>query len=322
MFFALSRYRVTLQAQTAIGFLNGDVGTTLREAFGTTLRQIVCIYRYQECARCPVRRQCVFATVFSPVNDPYSIPRRLTTPPRGFVIKPPLDANTFYAAGETMVFDFLLIGRLSDYLPYAIVPFAELGRRGIGTGRGTFSLAAIDAIKSDGALIPVYKDSDGIVQNTSAMITADDVLRLYPVPANGRVTLNFLTPTCIRVNPTGAGENSRPVRVPEFLYIACRLRDRISALCREYGPTPLDVDFKGFGIRARKVRTVQSKLRWVEATRENRARHGHDLGGFVGEITFEGNLAEFWPFLVFGQYVHVGDNAVFGRGWYEIEKTG
>lgn len=44
----------------------------------------------------------------------------------------------------------------------------------------------------------------------------------------------------------------------------------------------------------------------------------HDLSGFVGNITFEGDLTEFWP--VLGQYLHVGDNAVFGRGWYKIRQ--
>ena len=57
----------------------------------------------------------------------------------------------------------------------------------------------------------------------------------------------------------------------------------------------------------------------METGRVSRTRHRHDLSGFVGEITFRGNLREFWPFLVLGQYVHVGDNAVFGRGWYRIE---
>jgi CRISPR/Cas system endoribonuclease Cas6 (RAMP superfamily) len=44
----------------------------------------------------------------------------------------------------------------------------------------------------------------------------------------------------------------------------------------------------------------------------------HDLSGFVGEVSFEGDLAPFVPYLKLGEYVHVGKNAVFGNGWYEI----
>ena len=316
-----SHYRFTLRAQTSIGFVNNDIGTTLRGAFGTALRHIVCIDRQQSCMKCPVRPECVYATVFNPAKDPDSGPKRQQTPPRGFVIKPPLDPKTLYPPGATIIFDFLLVGRLQNYLPYVIVPFTELGRLGIGRGRGKFSLAAIDAVTGDNSVVQVYRETDGIVHNASATINTDALIRSDPLPADVKVTLRFLTPTRIRFNPTGERGKSRPVRTPAFFHIACRLRDRISALCREYGPAPLEIDFKGFGLRAREIRTVESKVKWVEEMRKSRMQHRHDLSGFTGEVTFQGDLREFWPFLVLGQYVHVGDNAVFGRGWYAIEKA-
>jgi hypothetical protein len=41
--------------------------------------------------------------------------------------------------------------------------------------------------------------------------------------------------------------------------------------------------------------------------------------GFIGRITFEGNLKEFLPLILAGEYVHIGDDAVFGNGWYKVE---
>ena len=72
----------------------------------------------------------------------------------------------------------------------------------------------------------------------------------------------------------------RTSRSPVFLHQrpSRRPRDRISDLCPEYRPAP--------------------------------PPHCHDLSGFVGEITFEGDLGEFWPFSVLGQFVHVGNNAL------------
>jgi hypothetical protein len=35
--------------------------------------------------------------------------------------------------------------------------------------------------------------------------------------------------------------------------------------------------------------------------------------------THEGDLAPFWPYLVFGQWVHVGKGATFGLGGYRLE---
>ena len=43
-----------------------------------------------------------------------------------------------------------------------------------------------------------------------------------------------------------------------------------------------------------------------------------DGNGLVGEAVYEGDLAPFWPFLVFGQWAHVGKNATFGLGRYEL----
>jgi hypothetical protein len=42
------------------------------------------------------------------------------------------------------------------------------------------------------------------------------------------------------------------------------------------------------------------------------------MGGFVGEVTYEGEIEEFLPLLILGQYTHVGKYAVWGNGQYEV----
>lgn len=46
----------------------------------------------------------------------------------------------------------------------------------------------------------------------------------------------------------------------------------------------------------------------------------HDMGGFVGAVTYEGDLQEFMPLVILGQYTHVGKYAVWGNGRYEVVK--
>jgi len=112
-------------------------------------------------------------------------------------------------------------------------------------------------------------------------------------------------------------------RRPGFGPIAKRLRDRINALSYFYCGKGLDIDFKAFGEQAEKIKTVADSTRWVESSRYSRRREvTHDLSGFVGEVSFEGDLAPFIPYLKLGKYVHVGKNAVFGNGWYRIESMG
>jgi hypothetical protein len=104
--------------------------------------------------------------------------------------------------------------------------------------------------------------------------------------------------------------------------LAKRLRDRINALSYFYCGAGLDIDFKGFGEAADKIVTTADSTRWVESARYSRRREvSHDLSGFVGEVTFEGELGTFLPYLKLGEYLHVGKNAVFGNGWYEIIGT-
>ncbi len=44
-----------------------------------------------------------------------------------------------------------------------------------------------------------------------------------------------------------------------------------------------------------------------------------NIGGFVGGITFEGNLTPFLPLLKAGETMHVGKGATFGLGRYKME---
>ena len=42
----------------------------------------------------------------------------------------------------------------------------------------------------------------------------------------------------------------------------------------------------------------------------------------MGEITYEGALKEFWPYIRLGEYVHLGKGSGFGLGKYRIENRG
>ena len=125
------------------------------------------------------------------------------------------------------------------------------------------------------------------------------------------ITLRFLTPTTLKAE----GE---VVAVPQFHQLIKRLRDRVNALASFYCGSALDLDFKALGQQAETIQTVALDSRWVDRTRRTRKGFAQDLSGFVGEAMYRGDIGRFLPLLLLGKYIHVGKNAAFGNGWYEM----
>jgi len=46
-----------------------------------------------------------------------------------------------------------------------------------------------------------------------------------------------------------------------------------------------------------------------------------EWAGLVGAAVYQGDLKPFWPYLVFGQWTHVGKGATFGLGGYRLAPT-
>jgi hypothetical protein len=44
--------------------------------------------------------------------------------------------------------------------------------------------------------------------------------------------------------------------------------------------------------------------------------------GLVGPVEYDGDLKAFWPYLLFGQWIHVGSGTTFGLGRYCLEGMG
>jgi hypothetical protein len=120
-----------------------------------------------------------------------------------------------------------------------------------------------------------------------------------------RVRVQFLSPTELK----GGG-------TPEFGILLARIRDRVSALRQLYGAGPLDIDFKGFGERARRINMTRCELLPVSESRLSRATgQHHSLGGFTGICEYEGDdLADFLPYLEIARWTGVGRQTVWGKG--------
>jgi len=263
-----------------------------------------------------MKDECPYHLVFSPTM--LTSARRNRDTPRGFVIKPPLGEREVFTKNEPLTLSIVLVGNRVRAHPWVLVALQAMGHAGIGPRRGRFTIHDIWALRDEEA-ISIYDRQSRMVTNTSLDITKKQIEEKAQRMSHDTITLEFLTPTRIKFNPTGEKGYSQVVRIPAFHHLMRRLRDRINALSIAYGTGPLKIDFKEFGNRAESVQTVEHDLKWVEIRRRSRTQSvWHDQSGFTGTITYQGDLAPFLPFLVWGEYLHVGEDAVFGNGWYRI----
>ena len=142
-----------------------------------------------------------------------------------------------------------------------------------------------------------------LISVEQASVTVDLDARPSPV---SRIRVEFQTPTELKSSDGDA---------KDFPVLLARARDRVSTLRSLYGPGPLEIDFRGVAERARSVKTVRSELRHVAVERRSRRtgqRHG--IGGQVGFSEFEGDVAEFLPYLEAASFTGVGRHCTWGNG--------
>jgi CRISPR-associated endoribonuclease Cas6 len=127
-----------------------------------------------------------------------------------------------------------------------------------------------------------------------------------------RIRIEFQTPTELKAAARTSGV--------DFAVLLARARDRLSTLRSLYGAGPLEIDFRGLVERAQSVRTVRCELQRIQVERRSRRtgqRHG--IGGFIGSAEYEGDLAEFVPYLQAAHWTGVGRHCTWGNGQIHTE---
>lgn len=233
-------------------------------------------------------------------------PSGLSDWPRPFVFRARhLDGLTV-APGGNFSFDLHLFSLDRDAIAYFILTFAALAREGLGPRRGRAELVQVHTIPGANATCQtVYDQSRQAIFRDLAPSSID---LSAPCSAPSRIRVDFLSPTELK-------HEHRIANRPEFPILLGRLRDRISTLRSLYGPGPLEIDFQGGNARAAAVRLIRCEMRRLESERRStRTGQSHSIGGFVGMAEYEGDLAEFLPYLEAGRWTGVGRQVVWGKG--------
>ena len=311
-------------------------GSAFRGGFGHAFKKVVCTVRNRSCDKCLLKTRCIYSYVFeTPPPEDSEILRNYSKAPHPFIIEPPLTKKRTWFSEEALTFELVLIGKAVDYLPYFIYTFEELGRIGIGKGKGKYTLEEVicdgeEIYNSEDKKLKSVTNDHSILSFLSANIPAIHNLqlsgglsqftdeaersrRIGTVPQ--AITLNFLTPARIIFREDLVVE-------PEFHHIIRTLLRRLSSLSYFHCGERLDLDFKGLVERAGLVKTVKCDTRWYDWERySSRQNTRMKMGGILGRVAFEGDLEEFVPFIRLGEMLHAGKGTSFGLGKYEIVAT-
>ena len=296
------RYRFVFEVTTSV-LLPLYSGSTLRGAFGRALRRTSCMTHQSDCKTCPLYRTCPYTQVFETPPPPEHPLQKFSQIPNAYVIEPPKWGRHVYEVGEKLEFQMVLFGRVRQFLPLII--YALQRAFAYDVGRGKAQLVGVFFMTLDGEQ-PIYApDMPEVLPHSQSTVLS--------VPSGEAVALRIETPMRLQNNGVPLG--------PEFI----TSRNFLSALLRR---TALVAEFQcgrplslNFGALTQSMESVSVKkdLGWKDWQRySSRQDQKMNLGGVVGSIKME-NLTVFHrTLLAVGQMIHVGKNATFGLGKYQL----
>ncbi|HRJ93686.1 MULTISPECIES: CRISPR system precrRNA processing endoribonuclease RAMP protein Cas6 [unclassified Thiothrix] len=306
----VARYRCVFRAETPIRF-PAYAGSTWRGAFGHALRRTVCMTREPECGQCLLWRSCVYSQVFETPAGRGPMLEKVNTAPHPYIMHPLETSGRQYAPGDEFALYLTLLGKAVEHLPYLIHSLQQVGERGLGKQGGQCSLQQVEQENEVGSGVWVSIHTSG----GSLQALPGNVPLVPPVP-DGEVRVHLHTP--FRLLQEGTPVHSERFSFQLFFNTLMR---RLSLLHAFHAGVELEADFKALSQQAAAVPLLQAQLHWHEWSRySNRQQSKVQMGGLLGSFGLPaGQLAEFWPWLWQGQWVHAGKGAVMGMGGYSLD---
>lgn len=218
--------RLVLKPHETLKLPAENKGNTLRGAFGSSFRRLVCVPQCRSAQACPLAENCPYKLIFEP-SPPEGSDRLSKNQdiPRPFVFRPPSDSKTTYESGEVFEFELVLLGTAVNYLPYFVLAFREVVNGGFGLNRARCELTQVRARQVSGGRSQVtganeQEKANGEMQ--SPMQTVDDHVSALPA----------LFPHTCRLSPETLVYSSadQVFHQPEVLRLGDYVNARLAAL--------------------------------------------------------------------------------------------
>lgn len=277
-------------------------GSMLRGAFGHALRRAACVTREPECKPCPLYRSCVFPNVFDTPAPESNAASQAVNP---YVIEGPAMGGHDVAPGETWRFGFVLAGRMLRQMPLVVHAWQRACESGFRQAGSRAELVAVRLQGGDGSRC-VYDPAVGRLEPFEASRMA--------APVQDRAAcLRFVTP--LRLQENGRILNEREIDARRILMILAR---RTQNLLDCHGERELKLPLKELAVAAGGIEAEVRMRRHQWSRYSSRQRQEMDLTGLVGDVILRGDLVPFHELIALGELLHLGKNATFGLGRYQL----
>jgi hypothetical protein len=297
------------------------LGSTVRGAFGEELHARSCLEPDGPCALCCQPDRCASGALFDGPADGEVRGLGGTDPTRGgsggdrprpYVLVAPPWRSVAYQPGEVIRVGLTLVGRARVWLPWVASALAGMGTRGLGVDRQPWTLVRITAVRSDMSSVAIDAASAATGQ-AIPQLDGPEIVAKAP-PSMGQACLVFLTPADLKSH----GQRVDHLDGPGLFR---RLIRRIGTLVESFCSPPLrgPFDYHSLADLADQVVVAEQQVATVRWDRySGRQRTKHPLSGLVGQAIVSNIPDPLWPYLILGQWVHIGKGASFGQGRYVV----
>lgn len=289
-------------------------GSMLRGALYRALIEDYCLNKgSRSCLTCSLNDVCPISKLAATVDQQGNRGKEV---PRPFALRPDLNLTTRYKPGDVFHFGIILFGDSLSLFPYVILALHHAGERGVGNRSLAPGLFSVEEVKEVNELTQtertVYRANQKEVSLPAIPITDEQVINFSNSLSPNSLSLHVFTP--LRLVSEGT-----LVKKLTFPLLIQRLFRRLSDVYSHWAHVRLELDFQGLLAKAATVSVVNDETTWLDLSSYSR-RQGHaiPIGGLAGDIAFSGGLEAFLPYLVWGQFTHVGKDITKGNGWYQI----
>jgi len=277
----------------------------IRTDFAAIFRNTVGCDR-EHCVKCSVATDCPYDQIFSQAISPNSSAvKRFQKPPLPFVfdlpILPPLpNREGRCEIGLTLV--GLAVNHVRLFLDAVGFMFGHQDSRWSEVA----SVVKIESLD--------YLCNRTIISQNGSRAALD---RFFIHSMEGLEKSAFLSTDAVSLTfdtPLRIVKDGHPLRELSFQALAMALIRRMSSIAFYYCFMEMDLDYKSMSRQSQEVSISSNGFRWTEWDK--------GMSGITGSGTFTGTMVEFHPFLLLGEFLHVGKGASYGLGHYRLEKAG